>query len=87
MSRRTWTIAEAKVRLSEILRLASREGPQHIGAQRRYVVVPEALWNRMNARREPMGKWLLENMPRGQEIELPDRRDPPRDVPFAAGDK
>ena len=28
---RTWTVAEAKARLSEILRLAEEEGPQRIG--------------------------------------------------------
>ena len=28
-----WTVAEAKARLSEILRLASEEGPQRIGRE------------------------------------------------------
>ena len=31
-SRRVWTVAEAKARLSEVLRLAEEEGPQRIGA-------------------------------------------------------
>ena len=31
--RKTWTVAEAKARLSEILRLASEEGPQRIGTK------------------------------------------------------
>ncbi len=32
-SHRVWTVAEAKARLSEILRLAEEEGPQRIGAR------------------------------------------------------
>ena len=81
-----WTIADAKARLSEILRLASTEGPQRIGAHRRYVVVPEDLWDKLNATARPLGAWLVENMPRAatdaDELLLPDRRDPPRDNPF-----
>ncbi len=39
---RVWTVAEAKARLSEILRLAESEGPQRIGTRRPFVVVPAA---------------------------------------------
>ena len=89
---RTWTIAEAKARLSEILRLAEEEGPQRIGLRKPFVVVPERQWqqrtNDLEWRRRvpeemPMGKWLVENMPRGIELELPDRSDPPREIPFS----
>lgn len=38
--RRVWTVAEAKAKLSEVLRLAETEGPQHIGARKRFVVMP-----------------------------------------------
>lgn len=31
---RTWTVEEAKARLSDILRLAEEEGPQRIGERR-----------------------------------------------------
>lgn len=82
---RIWTIAEAKARLSEVLRLASEEGPQRIGTRSRYVVVPEAVWQEHIAKRPPLGKWLADNMPRGAELPLPDRRDPPREIPFAEG--
>jgi hypothetical protein len=82
----TWTIAEAKARLSEILRLASSEGPQRIGTKQRYVLVPEAEWARHTAKHRPLGAWLIENMPRAgsddMDLELPDRRDPPRPDPF-----
>lgn len=33
--------------------------------------------------RMPMGQWLIENMPRGIDLEIPDRRsDGDRKVPF-----
>ena len=41
---RVWTVAEAKARLSEILRLAEAEGPQTIGTRRPFVVVPAEAW-------------------------------------------
>jgi hypothetical protein len=81
-----WTIADAKARLSEILRLASTEGPQRIGTQRRYVLVPEEVWDKVNARPRPLGAWLIDNMPHADkdadELQPPDRHDSPRDDPF-----
>ncbi len=80
---RTWTVAEAKARLSEILRLAEEEGPQRIGTRRSFVVVPAAAWDAKTPPRKPLGQWLVENMPRGIELELPDRREPEREIPFS----
>ena len=83
-----WTVADAKARLSEILRRASTDGPQLIGAHKRYVLVPEEVWDKLNSPSRPLGAWLIDNMPRAtkasDELELPDRRDPPRDDPFEA---
>ena len=31
---------------------------------------------------EPLGQWLVENMPRGVDIELPSRDEPEREIPF-----
>jgi prevent-host-death family protein len=78
---RTWTVAEAKARLSEILRLAEEEGPQHIGRRNTFVVVPERLWQQQSPPRKPLGRWLVENMPRGIELEVPSRRSN-RKIPF-----
>ena len=78
---RTWTVAEAKARLSEILRLAEEEGPQHIGRRKTFVVVPERLWKKQSPPRKPLGQWLVENMPRGIELEVPSRRSN-RKIPF-----
>ncbi len=81
-SGRTWTVSEAKAKLSEVLRLAEQEGPQRIGARRRFVVVPAEVWDAANPPRKPLGRWLLENMPRGIDVELPDRASK-RAVPFS----
>ena len=78
---RVWTVAEAKARLSEVLRLAEEEGPQRIGTRRPFVVVPAKAWEEKTQPRKPLGQWLLENMPRGIELELPDRSSN-RKVPF-----
>ena len=45
---RVWTVAEAKARLSEVLRLSEEEGPQRIGTRKCYVVVPEDVWQGQN---------------------------------------
>ena len=78
---RVWRVAEAKARLSEVLRLSEEEGPQRIGTRRSYVVVPEKVWEERNPPRKPLGQWLVENMPRGIELELPDRHSD-RPIPF-----
>ncbi len=81
---KVWTIAEAKARLSEILRLAESEGPQRIGARKSFVVVPEDVWQkREEPERMPMGQWLLENMPRGAYDNIVRERDSNRPIPYA----
>lgn len=80
---RTWTVAEAQARLPEVLRLAAEEGPQRISAGKSFVIAAE----RQPAPappRKPMGQWLVENMPRGIDLEIPSRRDPGREIPFIA---
>ena len=78
---RVWTVAEAKARLSEILRLAEVEGPQTIGTRRPCVVVPAEAWYAKSPPRKPLGRWLVENMPRGIELDIPDRSSN-RKIPF-----
>ena len=73
--RRVWTVAEAKAKLSEVLRLAESEGPQRIGTRKPFIVVPAASWDAKEARDRHLGRWLLENVPRGLNWEIPrDRR-------------
>lgn len=32
--------------------------------------------------RKPMGQWLIDNMPRGIDLEIPSRHEPKREIPF-----
>ena len=84
--RRVWTIAQAKARLSEVLRLAEKEGPQHIGKRRPFVVVPADDWYAKVSPRRPMGQWLVENMPRGASLDVPRDRTSGREIPFISDD-
>ena len=83
---RVWTVAEAKARLSEILRLAETEGPQRIGSRRPFIVVPADAWYEktepVKKERMPLGRWLVENTPRGTNLEIPRRRGSSRKIPF-----
>jgi prevent-host-death family protein len=76
-----WTIAEAKARLSELLRHAN-EQPQYIGTKKPYVVVPVEQWEKLHQPAEPMGQWLIRNLQGGGELELPDRTEPDREFSF-----
>jgi prevent-host-death family protein len=77
----TWTVADAKARLSEILRKANST-PQYIGTKKTYVLIPQETWQELNQPKEPMGKWLVKNLHGLDELELPDRTDPAREIPF-----
>ena len=81
-SRRVWTVAEAKARLSEILRLAEEEEPQRIGARRSFILVPEKVWEEKAPPRKPLGQWLVENMPRSVELPIPSCHEKGRPIPF-----
>ena len=78
-----WTVAEAKSRLSEVLRRAREVGPQQIGTQQPHVVVPLDRWLARVGPERNFGAWLVENAPRGCEFELPSREDSDREIPFA----
>ena len=79
---RVWRVAEAKARLSEILRLAQDQGPQRIGTKKTYVIVPEDVWEAKQIPRKPLGKWLVENVPRDTNLEIPRDRGSKRPIPF-----
>ena len=79
-----WTVAEAKARLSEVLRRSEEEGPQHIGTRKEFVIVPARVWYEQNRPRQPLGQWLIENMPHLGKIVVPPRHEErERPVPFA----
>lgn len=77
-----WTVAQAKARLSEILRLAEQEGPQRIGTRKTFVVLPAEEWETKVKPRPSLGRWLVENTPRGANLPVPSRREKGRPIPF-----
>ncbi len=82
--KKVWTVAEAKARLSEVLRRAEEE-PQHIGAKNPFVVVPAQLWRSLTEPakpRKPLGLWLIDNIPHEISLEIPSRKESDRDIPF-----
>ena len=80
---RIWTVAQAKARLSEVLRRSATEGPQRIGARKAFYVVPAETLQALISPRKPLGQWMVENLPRGTDLVIPDRREPGREVPFS----
>ncbi|PWQ98586.1 type II toxin-antitoxin system prevent-host-death family antitoxin [Leucothrix pacifica] len=76
-----WTVAEAKAKLSELLRCAD-ERPQYIGARKPYVLISVEQWEALTKPKESMGEWLVKNMANLGELELPDRKEPSREIPF-----
>lgn len=76
-----WTIADAKARLSEILRKANTS-PQYIGTKKTYVLIPQETWQQLNQPKIPIGQWLVDNLQGLDELELPQRADPAREIPF-----
>lgn len=69
-SNRVWTVADAQANLPEVLRLAESEGPQYIGADQTFVVAPAE--PEQPESRMPLGRWLVENMPQGTNLVIPD---------------
>jgi prevent-host-death family protein len=76
-----WTIADAKARLSELLRLAN-ETPQYIGTKKSYVLISQEKWEKLNQPEQPLGSWLVDNLSDCGDLELPSRADPEREIPF-----
>ena len=77
---RVWTVAEAKARLSEVLRRAEEDGPQRIGTRKEFVVVPARVWEERSEADKTLGQWLLDHMPQFGEVE-PARRSEERERP------
>ena len=79
---RFWTIAEVEANLPKILHLVETEGPQGIDAEKPFVITLVEASDKSGPARKPLGQWLVENMPRGTNLEIPSRRDPDRAIPF-----
>lgn len=76
----TWTLANAKARLSEVIDRA-QTGPQIITRHGRpnAVIVSAEEWARKTARKGTLAEFLLASPLRGAELELERVQDEPRD--------
>ncbi|MBR0911317.1 type II toxin-antitoxin system Phd/YefM family antitoxin [Bradyrhizobium japonicum] len=76
----TWTLANAKARLSEVVDRA-QSGPQIITRHGRpnAVVVSADEWARKTARKGTLAEFLLASPLRGADLELERVQDEPRD--------
>ena len=81
-----WTVSHAKTHLTEVLRRAEEEGPQQIGKRRPCVVVSAKQWHANNPPHKPMGKWLVDNIPRGINLNFDFDRNSEREITFQNSD-
>ena len=47
---------------------------------------PERLRREQAPGREPLGRWLVDNVPRGANLVIPRARESRREIPFASGE-
>ena len=81
-TKRVWSVADAQANLTEVLRLSETEGPQYIEADQTFVVTPAEPEAGPDEERMPLGRWLVENMPRGANLVIPRDRRSNREIPF-----
>lgn len=88
LSEKVWSIAEAKTRLSEILRLAEEEGPQQVGVKKTFVIVPREAWEATEALGMSLGEMIMKFRPNPEDLpegglEIPSRKEEKeRPIPF-----
>jgi prevent-host-death family protein len=70
MSTHTWTVAEAKAKLSEVIERAKSDGPQTItrNGQRAVVVVAAEEWERKTKRKGNLAEFFAASSLRGSGI-------------------
>lgn len=70
----SWTVAEAKAKLSEVIEKARRQGPQTITRNGKHavVVVDAATWEQVQERqkRKSLADFLLHSPLRGSDLEV-----------------
>lgn len=72
---KTWTVAEAKAKFSEVLEKAEKEGPQRITrrGEETAVVVSKKEWERRTKRKGTLLEFFRESPLWGSGIEIPPR--------------
>jgi prevent-host-death family protein len=78
----SWTVAEAKAKLSEVIEKAQTAGPQRITrhGKEAVVVVSAEEWKRKTKRRESLAEFLLASPLRGSGLEIERFEDGPRKI-------
>jgi prevent-host-death family protein len=78
----TWSVAEAKARLSELLDHALNDGPQAITRRGREiaVVVSTEEWHRKTSRSGSLAEFLAESPLRGSDLDIERVDAPARDA-------
>jgi len=79
---RQWQLQQAKARLSEVLKLAEREGPQEITlrGEPKAVVVSTAEFERLRRPKTSLTAFLGSSPLAGLDVEMERDKSPPRDV-------
>jgi len=83
MGQGTWTVAQAKARLSEVLDQALSQGPQTITRSGRTtaVLVSAEEWERKSRRTGNLAEFFAASPLRGSELDLDRRQEHLRDEP------
>ncbi len=78
---KSWTVANAKAKLSEVIDRA-QSSPQTItrNGKPSVVVVSAEEWQRKTARKGTLAEFLMESPLRGAGLDLERQRDDPRDL-------
>lgn len=78
----SWQLQEAKARLSEVVKKAAQEGPQHITlhGEPAAVLLSEADYRRLNKRPRRFVDFIRNSPLKGMDLDLERDRSPPRDV-------
>jgi prevent-host-death family protein len=82
MRSRTWTVADAKAKFSEVIELARSQGPQTITRNGRTAVVIVAAeeWERKTSRVGNLAEFFAGSPLRGSRLRITRRKDRPRRI-------
>ena len=82
MDERTWTVAEAKAKFSELIDTARVSGPQTItkNGHRAVVVVSVEEWERKTHRPGNLAEFFAESPLGGSGLEVSRKKDRPREI-------
>ena len=82
MSESSWTVAEAKAKLSEVMEKAQTSGPQRITrhGKEAVVVVSAAEWERKTKRKGSLAEFLLASPLRGSGLDVERLEHGPRKI-------